>query len=83
MAASASSASGTPGPFHFQPPREFGGKKEFFEEFLASPTFKVVLTGQPRSGLVEMAPQLQWILVSFCSGPVPTCLRRESDEKLR
>lgn len=52
MSVSASSAFGTNGPFHFQPPKEFDGKKESFEEVsyrlkaylgLTNPALKVVL----------------------------------------
>lgn len=36
-----------------------------------------------RAGLVEMASQLPWILVSLCSGQASTLHRRDSDEWLR
>lgn len=34
--------------------------------------------GNPRAGLVEMGSQLQWTLVSLCSGPASVFLRRET-----
>lgn len=37
--------------------------------------------GRPRSGLVEVASQLQCILVSLCSAPASTFLRRETAAK--
>lgn len=34
--------------------------------------------GGPRIDPLQMASQLQWILVALCTGPASTCLRRET-----
>ena len=95
------------GPFQFNTPKEFSGRREDFEEFvfklkaylgLVNPEYRVHLSAlqdkteeltdeyfmdeddNPKLHIVQLSTHLQWLLVSLCSGPSSTFLRRDSTE---